>query len=432
VGGCAFEPTRQAALARLDALEPEAYARTRNHVEGAATRLSPWITHGLLDVPEVIARLRERHALPADHALVRELGWREFFRHAWRHLGEGVLEDRRAPPWPGRYAESMPADLLQARTGVPAIDAAVRALYADGWLHNHARMWVASYAVHLRKVRWRVAADWMHARLLDGELASNHLSWQWIAGTFSTKPYVFDAANVARFGPASWRSPGTAIDRSYEALDRLARIGGDVGPEPAARPLEGVEPPALHPLPPDGAAPGVTRIDVATLAARLRDGPRDGAPLELVHPWALGGAGSLGGSQAGPQTGPQAGPQTGPQTGSGNAARGGIGLLHAPHHARFPWSAARWAFVTAAMARRVDAIVVGDAAQAIDAVVAAGRTPVLRACLAPGYREAIEAAARTGARVLPVPRVFDDPDPMCGSFSRFWRQVTGEDRARRP
>ncbi len=412
MGGVAFEPTRQAALARVDAVDPDAYARTRNHVEGAATRLSPWITHGLLDVPEVLDRLRERHALPAGHALVRELGWREFFRHAWRHLGEGVLEDRRPPPWPGRYADAMPADLLEARTGVPAIDAAVRALYADGWLHNHARMWVASYAVHLRKVRWRVAADWMHARLLDGELASNHLSWQWIAGTFSTKPYVFDAANVARFGPASWRSPGTAIDRGYEALDRLARTGGDVGPEPGARSLAGVEPSALHRLPPDEAARGVTRIGVAALSARLREGPRDGAPLELVHPWALGGALAQDGSEGGSRT--------------------GIGLLHAPHHARFPWSAARWAFVTAAMARRVDAIVVGDAAQAIDAVVAAGRTPVLRACLAPGYREAIDAGARAGARVLPVPRAFDDPDPMCGSFSRFWRQVGGADGARRP
>ena len=398
MGGVAFEPTRHAALARLGVVDPEGYARTRNHVEGAATRLSPWIAHGLLEVPEVLARLRERHALPAGHALARELGWREFFRHAWRHLGEGVLEDRREPPWPGRYAQAMPADLLEARTGVPAVDAAVRALYADGWLHNHARMWVASYAVHLRKVGWRVAADWMHARLLDGELASNHLSWQWIAGTFSTKPYLFDAANVARFGPASWRSPGTAVDRSYAELEAIARTGGDVGPEPRARALAGVEPPALHALPPHDAAPDVPRIDVAALARRLLAGPRDGAPLELVHPWALGGGG----------------------------AEGGFGLLHAPHHARFPWSAARWAFVGAAMARRVEAIVVGDAAAAIEAVAAAGRTPRLRACLAPGYREAIEAGARAGACVLPVPRAFDDPDPMCGSFSRFWRRVGGE------
>jgi deoxyribodipyrimidine photo-lyase len=426
VGVVAFEPTRQAALARLDAVDPDAYARTRNHVEGAATRLSPWLSHGLLEVPEVLARLRGRHPLPVGHALARELGWREFFRHAWRHLGEGVLEDRRPPPWPGRYADAMPADLLEARTGVPAIDAAVRALYADGWLHNHARMWVASYAVHLRKVRWRVAADWMHARLLDGELASNHLSWQWIAGTFSTKPYVFDAANVARFGPASWRSPGTAIDRSYEALDRLARTGGDAGPEPGARALEGVEPPVLYALPPDDAAGGPMRIDVVTLAAMLRDGPRDGAPLEFVHPWSLGGA--YAGGAAGRAPGRASGGAS--DGGAEGASAAVIGLLHASHHARFPWSAARWAFVTAAMARRVDAIVVGDVASAIDAVVAAGRTPVLRACLAPGYREAIEAAALAGARVTPVPRAFDDPDPMCGSFSRFWRQVAGDDGVR--
>ena len=103
--------------------------------------------------------------------------------------------------------------------GIPVIDRAVAELYACGYLHNHVRMWLASYVVHLRKVHWRAGADWLYAHLLDGDLASNHLSWQWIAGTASHKPYLFNADNVARFAPGRWHSPGTAIDRSYEALD---------------------------------------------------------------------------------------------------------------------------------------------------------------------------------------------------------------------
>jgi len=75
-------------------------------------------------------------------------------------------------------------------------------------------MWLASYVVHMRKVHWRTGADWLHGHLLDGDLASNHLSWQWVAGTGSSKLYIFNADNVARYAPASWHSPGTVIDTS--------------------------------------------------------------------------------------------------------------------------------------------------------------------------------------------------------------------------
>ena len=95
---------------------------------------------------------------------------------------------------------------------MPVIDEAVRTLFATGTLHNHARMWLASSVVHVRKVHWRVGADWLYGHLLDGDLASNHLSWQWVAGTGSRKPYLFNAGNVARYAPAAWHSPGSVID----------------------------------------------------------------------------------------------------------------------------------------------------------------------------------------------------------------------------
>jgi deoxyribodipyrimidine photo-lyase len=95
---------------------------------------------------------------------------------------------------------------------------------------------LASYCVHLRKVHWRAGADWLYAHLLDGDLPSNHLSWQWVASTFSSKPYLFNAANVAKFAPQSawkaWASSKTAVDLSYEELDVIARESADVGAEP--------------------------------------------------------------------------------------------------------------------------------------------------------------------------------------------------------
>ena len=95
----------------------------------------------------------------------------------------------------------MPQDVLTGCTGITVIDEAVRTLYRTGYLHNHARMWLASYLVHLRKTDWKAGAMWMYRHLLDGDLASNALSWQWVAGTLTGKPYLFNAENVERYAP---------------------------------------------------------------------------------------------------------------------------------------------------------------------------------------------------------------------------------------
>src|SRR5512139_1687054 len=217
-------PTLAAAQARIEAVRPAAYARTRNAIDRAVSGLSPHITHGLVSLTDVLAGVASRHDLPVKHKFVYELGWRAYFRHVWQQRGDGILRSLHEGPLPdAAYATELPADIRQGRTGVPAIDQAVRTLHATGMLHNHARMWLASYVVHLRKLHWRCGADWLYGHLLDGDLASNHLSWQWVAGTGSHKPYLFNAGNVNRYAPSPWHSGGSVIDASYESLDRLAR-----------------------------------------------------------------------------------------------------------------------------------------------------------------------------------------------------------------
>jgi deoxyribodipyrimidine photo-lyase len=374
-----FEPTPAAARARLAAVRPAEYARTRNHLDGAVTRLSPYITHGLLTLPEVLQSVLERHpGLPVQHKLVYELGWREFFHHVWRHEGDAILDSLHPGPLPDEaYARALPADLREARTGVPVVDAAVRELYATGWLHNHARMWLASYAVHVRKAHWRAGADWMFGHLLDGDLASNHLSWQWVAGTGSHKPYLFNAENVARYAPAAWHSPGSVVDASYEALDRLARAPRAAEAAPAG---SGVAEPALLSTPPGGfAAPDAARIA--------------GRPVWLVHPWSL------------------ADPPTDLPAGSLK-----VGIVLAEWLAAWPWSARRWRFVEERMRVVCDLLWCGDGA-ALHAALA-GAQPVQ------GIDNA-HLGAWPGRRWLrPPARLFDEPGRRCASFSQFWTRVT--------
>lgn len=373
-----FPPTRAAALARIARVRPGDYARSRNALGGAVTRLSPYITHGFVGLPEVLAGVASRHRLGVQHKLVFELGWREYFQHVWQRQGSGILHSLHAGPLPDdAYAPELPADIRQARTGVPAIDQAVRTLYADGYLHNHARMWLASYVVHLRKVHWRAGADWMFGHLLDGDLASNHLSWQWVAGTGSPKPYLFNATNVARFAPQPWHSPGSVVDTGYEALDALARSPRPVAAAPHD---EGVDEPACRREPPAGTAPQAAAVD--------------GRDVWLVHPWALG--------------------DPPPDLPAGALP---LGWWPAEHHATWPWSAARWAFVGSRMAELAPLQWRADAAALAQALAGARSVQTWRN----GHLEGL-LPARVLAR---APLALFPPVPgTCNSFFTWWNRST--------
>jgi len=377
-----FEPTLAAARARITAVNPAAYARSRNALDGAVTRLSPYITHGFVSLPEVLAGVAANHRVDAQHKFVFELGWRAYFRHVWQHRGDGILRSLHAGPLPeATYEAVLPLDIRQARTGLPVIDQAVRTLYATGYLHNHARMWLASYMVHLRKVHWRAGADWLLGHLLDGDLASNHLSWQWVAGTGSHKPYLFNADNVARYAPSHWHSPGSVIDTSYEALEALARQPEAVRSHAVGQAAEGVDEPLLSSRPPE-----------RSHAPRPQD--IAGRDVWLVHPWALGDA-----------------PADLPE---GCML---LGWWPTELHAAWPWSPRRWAFV-------------GERLSALAPVQWRATSVELTDGLATA-RSVHTLAHPQVAAVLPAcvqqrvpPDLFPDVDRLCPSFSSWWNRCT--------
>ena len=204
-----FLPTRAAALARLEEFLPDAgrYAADRNFVRPGhpnISRLSPWVQKRLLLEEEVVAAARERWSFEAVEKFVQEVYWRTYWK--------GWLEQR--PEAWSRWVEAVPRvrDALSAeqrstleaalagRTGIEGFDDWARELVTTGYLHNHARMWFASIWVFTLRLPWELGAAFFYEHLLDGDVASNTLSWRWVAGLQTPgKTYVARADNIAHY-----------------------------------------------------------------------------------------------------------------------------------------------------------------------------------------------------------------------------------------
>ena len=192
---------RQAAETALQQISPQRYATTRNHLNGAVTRLSAYLRHGVLTLAEVRRDALLRGGAKAEK-LVTEFAWRDYWQRVYAQIGDGIWKDRDSykTGWrPADYADDLPADIVEGTTGLRCMDGFAGELRTTGYLHNHARMWFAAYVIHFRRVRWQAGAAWFLEHLLDGDPASNNLSWQWVASTFAVKPYYFNRDNLEQF-----------------------------------------------------------------------------------------------------------------------------------------------------------------------------------------------------------------------------------------
>jgi deoxyribodipyrimidine photo-lyase len=224
-----------AAQRRLQAIDPLRYAATRNFADGKVSRLSPYLRHGVLSLSAVRnAALDHDEAPPRVLKFIQELAWRDFWQRIYAARPEWIWQD--IEPYKtgfaaNDYADTLPQDIAEGRTGVACIDAFIAELIGTGYLHNHARMYVAAYTVHARRVKWQAGARWFLHHLLDGDPASNNLSWQWVASTFSHKPYIFNLDNVTKYFGAqvdTSTAANAALDASYETLNSrwFPHLGG--------------------------------------------------------------------------------------------------------------------------------------------------------------------------------------------------------------
>jgi deoxyribodipyrimidine photo-lyase len=196
-------------------INPIKYERSRNSLSGSVTYLSPYITSGIITLTEVKDIILRKHNLSNNYKLIQELAWRDFFQSVYLNKGEAIFSDLKSTQI-NIISDELPQAILDANTGITAIDNAIKKLYTTGYIHNHERMWLASIICNIAGTSWLTGAKWMYHYLLDGDFASNMLSWQWVAGTFSSKKYYANQENLNKY--TGTKQFGTFLDKSYEDL----------------------------------------------------------------------------------------------------------------------------------------------------------------------------------------------------------------------
>ena len=154
--------------------------------QDATSRLSADLKWGVLHPRQILARLDRRS--PGQKTFETELCWREFYADVLHHVPESARESLNDRVGGMRWDQGAVADdrleaWREGRTGYPIVDAGMRQLLAEGWMHNRVRMIVASFLVKDLHLPWQHGARWFMQNLVDGDLASNQHGWQWTAGT---------------------------------------------------------------------------------------------------------------------------------------------------------------------------------------------------------------------------------------------------------
>lgn len=234
--------TRAAALARLADFVPRAgseYARLRNLERGAGahvhvSRLSAALRRRVVAEAEVAQAVLDRHGRGAADRFLSEIFWRTYWK-GWLEQRPAVwdsylsaLADARAVVERDPGVAARHAAACAGRTGIDCFDHWMGELAQTGYLHNWARMQVASIWVFTLGLRWELGADMMLGRLIDADPASNTLSWRWVAGLHTPgKTYLADPARIARMTGGRFFPAGLA---------QQATIPPDTAPAPPPAP----------------------------------------------------------------------------------------------------------------------------------------------------------------------------------------------------
>lgn len=197
------------------------------------SRLSPYLKLGVVHPRTLLADLASRRGEGAA-TFVNEIAWREFYADVLWHNPSSAWKDLRDPLSGMAYDE--PADAIEAwksgTTGYPIVDAGMRQLRAQGWMHNRVRMITASFLTKDLHVWWPVGARHFLDHLIDGDIASNNHGWQWVAGTGTDASPYFRVFNPVTQGEKF------DVDGDYvrQWIPELAHLAGKAAHQPWEHP----------------------------------------------------------------------------------------------------------------------------------------------------------------------------------------------------
>lgn len=241
-------PSRHAALAALEDFLPRVpeYASQRNfdrpgHRE--VSRLSPYLRRRIISEEEVIRRVLQGHPLERAEKFIQEVLWRTYWKgwlQANPHVWHQFLRDARSlesssasSSWSDGYQAA-----LSGSTRLSFFNDWCAELAATGYLHNHTRMWFASTWIFTLKLPWQLGALFMYRSLLDGDPASNTLSWRWVAGLHTRgKAYLAQPDNIQRYSEGRWCPKAGELAASTFPIDESRH--GDSVTTPSREPAGG-------------------------------------------------------------------------------------------------------------------------------------------------------------------------------------------------
>lgn len=184
---------------RIQQINPVKYSNTRNYIDGSVSYLSPYISRGIISTKDIFQQvLNLGYSVKQSEKFIQELTWRDYWQQIWIEKQDLINSDLKNNQLKVDNHQ-IPKAIVEGNCSIEAIDNAIKEFYDTGYIHNHVRMYIAAISCNNAKSHWKAPAQWMYYHLLDGDWASNALSWQWVCGANSNKLYFANQDNINKY-----------------------------------------------------------------------------------------------------------------------------------------------------------------------------------------------------------------------------------------